>query len=156
MEYLNALYHLQLSGPGLFLAAFMTDWFVMVFAKTIFRLYKRYKTREIIKLKEELKKVDMKDDFPKYAKLNRQLTHLQKTKQVSKPSRIWSFLRFLVPALIFRNCWICTAPANFWTPIQRAVKFPHPIEEDKVKVGFIFFWGVVRALNNKVFALVYK
>lgn len=155
MEFLKNIYHIEYSGHGLVLATFMIDWFVLVLSKTLFRLYKHFKTREIVKIKKQLKDIDMKNEFAKYARLNRKLKEISKTNDVKDPSRIWSYIRIFLPILIFRNCWICEVDADFWSPIQRMVSFPHKLVDNKLKIGFVFFWSVARTIDTQLFSYVY-
>ena len=144
------------------------DHFVMLLTHLIFWLTKRLRTmpddKEAKVIERELSKIDMKDEFAKYSKLQRKLNQLKKShkeKQTIPYSsvirRIIDVFRYIVPCYYFKGIRVCSFPRYFFFPIKRIVSYPHYTGNDpEIVVGFCFFWGLLVSFNSSMFRAFFK
>jgi hypothetical protein len=132
---------LPLDGPALAFFACFADILLLGIAHWIHWLVARPIRLQIAQAKRELAAVDMKEEFPKYARLQRSInSYYAQLRARRMPAVFWA-LRSLLPAILLRRGVVCEFPAHFWWPVARLVGS----DGGQVKVGFALFWGAMLA-----------
>jgi hypothetical protein len=129
----------SLSGFQLCIASVLLDWSILLLTVLPHVIRSHGAKRALAALEKELQTVDMKEEFPRYARLTRNIKDRQKSMEFKVPWFIKWGRTLIVAILLFRKS-VCSFPAGFWGPMQWMVSFPHPRGDLEPKVGFVFFW----------------
>jgi hypothetical protein len=91
-------------------------------------------------LSAEILKIDPKEEFPKWARLNRELNKIKAPRPFRLPFWVRAIRTWLPAAILIRKP-ICAFPERFWSPFARFASFGIAASpEGKRIVGFVFFW----------------
>lgn len=146
--------YVPLNGALLAIVAVTLDCLCLIIHHFLKRFFDNRNFGQIRRLQRELATINPKEEFPRYSKLERQIARLKRNLQPEYRAPLLAriFRTYLVPALLMKK-WICEFPALFWTPFNRAVAFPFPIDGETVRVGFSFFWISATRATNLIYTL---
>lgn len=134
-------------GTHIVLYSFLIDLSLQVLLRLIDRISESEERKELKSLNKELEGVNMKEEFARYAKLNRRKKVLMKALS-TKQNRISNYIRIYLPCIVFIRCYVTEIPSRIFTPFNRLLYIGGPSDDGLIKVGFPFVWfHVMRWVN---------
>ena len=144
---------------GIFLLNFIIilDWIYLLTLFIFYKLRNKKIYNKLEKLKIELSKLSQKEQFKEYTLISREINRIKKENPIiTKENSLFFYIRsFLIP-FIFQNCYLCEISKKFFIPFYKMVSYPHNIESENLKIGFIFFWSIYSNLNKNLFKTFFK
>ena len=129
-------------GIQVMVYSFLIDLTLQILLRLAHRIGKSKEIDELKRLNKELQDVDKKEEFARYAKINRRRKALDRSISTGFNPKI-NYVRVYLPCIIFVRCYLFEVPSHVFSPFNRLLYIEGASQDGFIKIGFPFIWIIV-------------